>query len=116
MALYANGQKVGEQTGDKVFRFKLPLNGQVELKAVAGDCIDQAAIRKVDTPNPAYKLKKGKMCIRDRWTGAWPEKTDAAGPGPGQRHSCNVSLNCSTAPLEKQAPISGRIFPENHKK
>ena len=60
VALYANGQKVGEQTGDKVFRFKLPLNGQVELKAVAGDCIDQAAIRKVDTPNPAYKLKKGK--------------------------------------------------------
>jgi hypothetical protein len=32
----------------------------VELKAVAGDCIDQTTIRKVDTPNPAYKLQKGK--------------------------------------------------------
>ena len=60
VALYANGKKVGEQTGDKVFRFKLPLQGEVELKAVAGDCIDQATIRKVDTPNPAYKLQKGK--------------------------------------------------------
>ena len=60
VALYANGKKVGEQTGDKVFRFKLPLNGEVELKAVAGECIDQATIRKVDTPNPAYKLQKGK--------------------------------------------------------
>ena len=60
VALYANGKKVGEQTGDKVFRFKLPLQGEVELKAVAGDCIDQTTIRKVDTPNPAYKLQKGK--------------------------------------------------------
>lgn len=60
VALYANGQKVAEQTGDKVFRFKMPLNGEVELKAVAGDCIDQATIRKVETPNPAYKLQKGK--------------------------------------------------------
>ena len=60
VALYANGQKVGEQTGDKVFRFKMPLSGEVELKAVAGDCIDQTTIRKVDSPNPAYKLQKGK--------------------------------------------------------
>ena len=60
VALYANGKKVAEQSGDKVFRFKLPLNGEVELKAVAGDCIDQTTIRKVATPNPAYKLQKGK--------------------------------------------------------
>ena len=60
VALYANGKKVAEQTGDKVFRFKLPLNGEVELKAVAGECIDQATIRKVAAPNPAYKLQKGK--------------------------------------------------------
>ena len=60
VALYANGKKVAEQSGDKVFRFKMPLNGEVELKAVAGDCIDQITIRKVATPNPAYKLQKGK--------------------------------------------------------
>ena len=60
VALYANGKKVAEQSGDKVFRFKMPLNGEVELKAVAGDCIDQTTIRKVATPNPAYKLQKGK--------------------------------------------------------
>ena len=60
VALYANGEKVAEQTGEKVFRFQLPLNGEVELKAVAGACADQTTIRKVDTPNPAYKLQKGK--------------------------------------------------------
>ena len=60
VALYANGKKVAEQTGDKVFRFKLPISGEVELKAVAGDCIDQTTIRTVAPPNPAYKLQKGK--------------------------------------------------------
>ena len=61
VTLYANGQKVGEKSGnDKVFRFELPLSGEVTLKAVAGDCTDETTIRKVDTPNPAYKLQQGK--------------------------------------------------------
>nr|WP_317402171.1 glycoside hydrolase family 2 TIM barrel-domain containing protein [uncultured Gemmiger sp.] len=60
VTLYANGQKVGEKSGKKVYRFRLPLSGEVELKAVAGECTDQPTIRKVDKPNPAYKLKKGK--------------------------------------------------------
>ncbi len=61
VTLYANGQKVGEKSGnDKVFRFELPLSGEVVLRAVAGDCTDETTIRKVDTPNPAYKLQQGK--------------------------------------------------------
>ena len=61
VTLYANGQKVGEKSGnDKVFRFELPLSGEVTLRAVAGDCTDETTIRKVDTPNPAYKLQQGK--------------------------------------------------------
>ena len=59
VTLYANGEKVGTQTADKVFTFKVPLNGEVKLEAVAGECRDEAAIRYVSTPNPAYKLKKG---------------------------------------------------------
>ena len=59
VTLYANGEKVATQTGDKVFTFKLPLNGEVKLEAVAGDCRDEAVIRYADAPNPAYKLKKG---------------------------------------------------------
>ncbi len=58
VTLYANGKKVATQTGDKVFTFKIPLNGEVKLEAVSGDCRDEANIRYVTTPNPAYKLGK----------------------------------------------------------
>ena len=58
VTLYANGQKVATQQGDKVFTFKLPLSGEVKLEAVSGDCRDQATIRYTDQPNPAYKLGK----------------------------------------------------------
>ena len=60
VALYADGQKIAEQTGEKVFTFTLPLSGTVTIKAVAGDQIDEATFRKVENPNPAYKLQKGK--------------------------------------------------------
>ena len=58
VTLYANGNKVATQSGDKVFTFKIPLEGEVKLEAVSGDCRDSAVIRHVDTPNPAYKLGK----------------------------------------------------------
>lgn len=60
VALYVNGQKMEEKTGEHIFEFRVPMNGDVEIKAVAGDCIDVAAFHKVDKPNPAYKLVKGK--------------------------------------------------------
>ena len=56
----ADGQKIAEQTGEHVFTFKVPLTGEVKLQAVAGECIDTASFRKVDTPNPGYKLVKTK--------------------------------------------------------
>ena len=60
VTLYANGQKLAEQSGEHIFKFRVPLNGEVEVKAVAGDCIDTAVFRKVDAPNPSYKLVKTK--------------------------------------------------------
>ena len=38
----------------------VPLTGSIEVKAVAGDSIDTASFRHVDTPNPSYKLVKTK--------------------------------------------------------
>ena len=64
--LYANGKLVGKQTGKHVFTFKVPLDGKVKLEAVAGACKDTCTIRKVDTPNPAYKLQKG-MSKSQNW-------------------------------------------------
>jgi beta-galactosidase len=60
VALYVNGNKVGEQTGEYVFTFKVPLNGELHIQAVAGDRTDESVIRHVDTPNPEYKLHKTK--------------------------------------------------------
>ena len=60
VALYANGNKVGEQTGEHVFTCKVPLNGELHIQAVAGDRTDESVIRHVDTPNPEYKLHKTK--------------------------------------------------------
>ena len=59
VTLYANGEKVAEQTGDKIFNFTVPLSGEVKLEAVAGELKDQSVVRHVDTPNPDYILKKG---------------------------------------------------------
>mgnify|MGYP004591726177 FL=1 len=60
VALYVNGQKLAEQSGEHIFKFRVPLTGKVEVKAVAGECIDTATFQKVDTPNPSYKLVKTK--------------------------------------------------------
>ena len=59
VTLFANGSKIAELIGDKVFNFQIPLNGEVQLKAVAGDCVDESVVRYVATPNPDYILKEG---------------------------------------------------------
>ena len=59
VTLLANGREIATKQGDKVFTFTVPLQGEVKLEAVAGDCTDTASIRRVDKPNPAYKLRKG---------------------------------------------------------
>ena len=60
VTLYVDGKKLAEQTGEHIFRFRVKLNGETRVQAVAGDCIDDAVFRKVDAPNPAYKLGKKK--------------------------------------------------------
>ena len=59
VTLYANGSKVAELIGDKVFNFQIPLKGEVQLKAVSGNCVDESFVRYVSAPNPDYILKEG---------------------------------------------------------
>jgi len=66
VALYANGRLLEEKTGDKVFLFQVPLEGEVELKAASGRYSDQCTLRRVDAPNPAYKLQ-GKSSNSANW-------------------------------------------------
>jgi beta-galactosidase len=58
VTLYVNGKPFSTATGDKVFTFRVPLEGEVKLAAVAGDCRDEISVRYVSKPNPAYKLGK----------------------------------------------------------
>ena len=67
VTLYANGKKVGEQKGDKVFVFKVALEGRVKLEAVAGALRDTAEICYVNKPDPSYRLHK-KLAGGGNWT------------------------------------------------
>ena len=58
VTLYINGKKYETKTADKVFRFRIPVSGEMKLEARAGALRDEIAIRRVDRPNPAYKLGK----------------------------------------------------------
>lgn len=58
VALYVNGELKEMQTGEKVFRFRVPMSEKTTLKAVAGPCTDTADLRKVSQPNPDYRLHK----------------------------------------------------------
>ena len=60
VSLYVNGEKLGEQEGEHIFKFRVKLDGETKVQAVAGDSIDEAVFRKVDAPNPDYKLAKKK--------------------------------------------------------
>ena len=61
VALYVNGNKVGEQTGEHVFTFKVPLNGELHIQAVAGDRTDESVIRHVDTPQPGVQAAQDQI-------------------------------------------------------
>jgi len=66
--LYVNGKCVGEQTrDDHVFTFKVPLEGEIQVEAVAGKLSDKATFRHVDTPNKAYILPKKKNPQKSNW-------------------------------------------------
>ena len=60
VTLYVDGEKLAEQEGEHIFKFRVKLNGETKIQAVAGDSIDDAVFRKVDAPNPDYKLTKKK--------------------------------------------------------
>ena len=60
VALYVNGKLAEEKDGDKVFEFKIPLESEVKIEAVAGELKDSCTLRRVSAPNPDYTLKKSK--------------------------------------------------------
>ena len=55
-----DGSLAEERTGDKVFHFRVPLEGTVTVEARAGACKDHTVFYKTEAPNPAYRLGKKK--------------------------------------------------------
>ena len=58
VTLLVNGKEFATKTSDKVFNFEVPMNEDLHLEAVSGDCRDTSYIHKVAVPNIAYKLPK----------------------------------------------------------
>ncbi len=66
VTLYCDGEKIGTQKGSHIFRFKVPMKGRHELRAVSGAAEDTAVFIRADKPNPDYKLK-GKSSNSTNW-------------------------------------------------
>lgn len=61
VTLLLDGQEVASETGDKVFRFRVPLTGEHCVEVRAGDCVDSMTLRRVEKPNPAYVKEGGEV-------------------------------------------------------
>ena len=59
LTLYNNGKLVETKKGDKVFKFRMPMEATNHLEAKAGNLTDNAVIYKTDKPRPEYKMAKG---------------------------------------------------------
>ena len=68
VTLRVNGRFFAEQKRDgHVFTFRVPMEGDVRVEAVAGKCRESATFRKAQKPNPDYVLKKSKNPQKSNW-------------------------------------------------
>ena len=57
--LVVDGERVGKmKCGDHFFVFEIKNAGEQNITAIAGNCKDEARIRRVEKPNDSYKLKE----------------------------------------------------------
>lgn len=61
VTLLVDGREFATQTGDKIFRFQVPITGTHTIEARSGELSDTMTIRKVDKPNPAYSVTGGEV-------------------------------------------------------
>ena len=59
VTLYVNGKKVETLKGDKIFRFKIKLEEENNIKVVSGAYEDTALIRRVKEKDQSYIVPKG---------------------------------------------------------
>lgn len=59
--LTVDGKIFATQKGNRVFKFQVPLTGSHTIIAKSGNASDNIQIRKVDTPNPEYRVEGGEV-------------------------------------------------------
>lgn len=68
VTLKVNGKTFASQSNkDHVFKFIVPLEGDITVEAIAGTKKDTAKFHKADKPNPAYVLVKQKNAQKSNW-------------------------------------------------
>ena len=71
VTLKVNGREIGSSTqADHVFTFRVKLEKNTKVEALAGSLKDKAVFHKVDAPNPDYVLKKSKNQQASNWVDA----------------------------------------------
>lgn len=58
VSLYSNGELIEQKSGEHIFTFRVPLEKENKIRAVAGNCEDEMILIRTDRENPDYKLKK----------------------------------------------------------
>ena len=61
VTLLVDSREFATQTGDKIFKFQVPITGAHTIEARSGKLSDTMTIRKVDKPNPAYSVTGGEV-------------------------------------------------------
>ena len=59
VSLYNNGKLIAVKKGEKVFRFRMPMEKENRLEVKAGGFRDSAVIYQTDRPRPEYRMAKG---------------------------------------------------------
>ena len=71
VTLKVNGREIGSATEpDHVFTFRVKVEKNTKVEAVAGSLKDSTVFHKVDVPNPDYVLKKSKNQQASNWVDA----------------------------------------------
>ena len=61
--LYVDGSLIGSQSGETVFRFRIPLLGEHLIRAEAAGCHDSMCIRRVSQPEESYIFNKAAASV-----------------------------------------------------
>ena len=61
VALFVDGNEIGSMAGQTVFTFTVPITGEHQIEAAAGECRDQIILRRTAEPNRAYLFRKAEV-------------------------------------------------------